>query len=426
MDRSVKAVVKPKMDMKTFQWMLQPLLILVGVVLIIIGFLTVFDILPTDEPSTSVSLQKQLEETPYTQTVAFPIQSIPRNQQYLVNFSPITGYLAGYIGPEKGGVFNPTMYLTTAFKAGIRSFVLPISTYNDNNKTPESGWPYSGNPAVVCRDESGTIISTNGMSVRQFVEAILQNRGVHSYYEQEPIYLFLEEVTNYVPDKVKDENNYVSFMNKIAADLSALDSTNLRILRFDDFGELGSLIGGERERELLTMIPVEHFYNKIIISTNFNTRLVHKSAYKNHPKTLHEYVNFIYKPMSDTNTTNNASKNISMNDIRGSQINWLAASQATLYIAENPSPLSIPDASSVSRALSQGIQIIPIPFLFNKLTDTKEVFALWKATSALVKPVGNAQDNLFTKPEPIVPSQPNEKMNARVSPQHQPGQLVIS
>lgn len=58
---------------------------------------------------------------------------------------------------------------------------------------------------------------------------------------------FLEEVPGYVPDHVKQEQLYVKFMSKIAAQLSALDR-GARIIQLDGFGQLGSLVGGERER----------------------------------------------------------------------------------------------------------------------------------------------------------------------------------
>jgi hypothetical protein len=324
----------------------------------------------------------------------------------------------------KEGSFDPNLYLSSAFKAGIRSFVLPISTYNDNNKTPDSGWPYSGEPAVVCRDASGTIISNNGMSIRDFANGIIQNRGVNSYYANDPIYLHLEEVPEYVPDPVKDERRYVIFMSKIASQLSALDG--IRITSMPTFGQLGSLVGGERERELLTLIPVTSFFGRIIITTNFKTRLSFKGAYNNIPgPTLHEYVNFIYKPFtSGDSSSNHASKSVSITDLSGSQLNWPSITQTTTLLAQAKG-LDIPDISLVSTALRQGIQIIPLPFFYQKVSDTKALYDLWKGASALVKPVPSPDENLFTRPDPVVPAKPSEMLNARVSPDQQPGQVNV-
>jgi hypothetical protein len=422
----VQATTKATMNMATFAWMITPILIIAGIALIVIGVLVQVGIIPTNKPSSLTTFQTKLGATPYQQGVAYPVNLLASNQQYLVNFSPLTGYLAGYIGPVDKGMFNPTVYLTAAFNAGIRSFVLPISTYPDNNKTPDSGWPYAGEPAVVCRDTNGIIISNNGMSVRDFVNALLQTRGVNSYYASEPIFLFLEEVSDYVPDPVKQEKQYVTFMSKIASQLSALDN-GARIIQFDGYGQLGSLVGGEREKELLTLIPVQYYFNRVVIFTNFKTRLATKSAYAGMPKSLHEYANFIYKPNTEASTSSNqASKSISLTDISGSQINWPNSTQSSLFIAQTSTPLTIPDTSLVNTALSQGVQVIPLPFFFHDPAETKALFNLWKGSSSIIKPVNDAQANLFTRPDPVVPAQPNQTMNARVSPNAQPGQVVIS
>jgi hypothetical protein len=424
--RSVQASTKSTMDTPTLAWMLTPILLVLGIGLIVIGFLIIFGVIPTNTPSNVNLFNAQLDSSPYNQTTGYQTNAVRANQQYLVNYSPLTGYLAGYIGPIKGGSFDANLYLSAAFKAGIRSFVLPISTYNDNNKTPDRGWPYSGNPAIVCRDISGTIISSNGMSIRDFVQGILQNRGVNSFYANEPIYLFLEEVPGYVPDRIKEERAYVSLMNKMANELSILDNTGMRIIQLDGFGQLGTLVGGEKERELLTSIPVQNFYNKIIIFTNFNTRLASKSAYTNVGKTLHEYANFIYTSNTSTSiNANQASKSILIKDLSGSQVNWLNASQANLYIAETPYNIGVPSTSDVNTALAQGVQIVPIPFLFNSPANTRTLYSLWKGASAIVKPVPSPDQNLFTRPDPVVPAQPSQVMNARVSPNQQPGQILI-
>jgi hypothetical protein len=423
----VQSVTKEKGSMAGLMSVVTPILIILGVILIIIGILIQVGIIKQKKPSKSNTLQSDLAVTPYNQSLSYPVNSLPSNQQYLVNFSPLTGYMAGYIGPIKGGTFNPNVYLTAAFHAGIRSFVLPISQYIDNNKTPDNGFPYSGHPSVVCRDASGTIISTNGMSVIDFINALLQTRGVNSYYANEPIFLFLEEVPGSIPDPVKEENKYVRLMNKIADDLSPLDSNNSRVIQMDGFGHLGSLVGGEREKELATLIPAANYFGKILIFTNFKTHLSNKPAYQKLPqKKLHEYVNFVYKSGADaTIRANQAAKSISITDVNGSQVNWVNATQSTFYIAESPTPLEVPDVKLINTALTQGIQFIPIPFFFQPPAATKAIFDLWKGGSARVKPVSDPEYNLFTRPDPIVPAQPSQTMNARVSPDAQPGQVFI-
>lgn len=439
--RTVMVATDNNANMSTLLWVITPILILIGLVLITIGILMQLNIIK--KASTPRIQQINQDITSYgaagksqgfagskffTQSMSFPTQTLPENKQYLVNFSPLTAYLAGYIGPVNGGTFDPDSYLSLAFGAGIRSFVLPISTYIDNNKTPENGWPLSGDPAIVCRDASGTIISTNGMSIRQFVSSLLSKKSTNSYYGDEPVFLYIQEVPGYIPDSAKDEVNYVKLMRKIAQELSGLD--HIRIINLDSFGYLGSLVGGERETELLTTIPVSNYNGKVIIFTNFQTSLFNKPAYVNKGKTLHEYANFIYKPntvaTSGSLSTGNSSKSIALEDISGSQVNWQRASQTAWYIATPQNPLSVPNATVVKNALSQGIQCIPIPFIFNDMKDAGPSYNLWKGSSALVKPVNDPDANLFTKQPPIVPAQPSQAMNARVTPSQQPGQLNVS
>jgi hypothetical protein len=430
----LKASTFPTINMSSFLQILTPVLLLAGVALIVVGVLIQVGIIKTSVPSRVTQLKNS--NPVFTQKSAFPIQALQPNQQYLVNYSPITAYLAGYIGAPNGGVqggsFDPQTYLSLAFAAGIRSFVLPISSYVDNNKTPDNGFPYAGEPAVVCRDLSGTIISSNGMSIGDFINALLVKKGENSYYAHEPIFLFLEEQTGHVPDPVKEENKYVAFMSKIAEGLSGLDAGNMRVVQLDNFGNLGSLVGGEREQELLTLVPVSDFKNKVIIFTNFQTSLANKPAYtKLNKKSLHEYSNFIYSPYATASnttqiSTNKACKSVSLTDVSGSTVNWLRTTQTSFFIANNPTPLQLPDPSVVTQALSQGIQCVPIPFFFNDNNLTNPLYTIFKGSSAAVKPVKDPDSNLFTKQPPIVPAKPSQTMNARVSPTSQPGQVNVA
>ena len=59
------------------------------------------------------------------------------------------------------------------------------------------------------------------------------------------------------------------------------------------------------------------------------------------------------------------------------------------------------------------------------MKEAGPVYNLWKGSSALIKPVSDPDANLFTKQAPIVPAQPSQVMNARVTPSQQPGQINV-
>lgn len=164
----------------------------------------------------------------FTQTSTPPI--LPKNKSFLVNICPLTGYLGGYLGPPEK-LMDANFYLQTAFKAGIRSFVIPISTYINISKVPPD-WPYSGEPALVCRDSTGIIISENGITLDEFVSFLIQNKSV-SGFGSEPIFLFLEDT---ISDVDRKRINYVSFMKKIAKSLSPLDP--YRLINIGSYGSV--------------------------------------------------------------------------------------------------------------------------------------------------------------------------------------------
>jgi hypothetical protein len=87
-------------------------------------------------------------------------------------------------------------------------------------------------------------------------------------------------------------------------------------------------------------------------------------------------------------------------------------------------PATPPNADLIASGLAVGIQIIPLP-LFEKSSDSAALAGWiqpWKGGGWYLKP----EDARYTKPAPIVPATPSQKMNARVTPTAQPGQVVIS
>jgi len=350
------------------------------------------------------------------------INSLAAPEQYLVNLCPLTASIGGYIGPMINGVFNPEFYVRKALRAGIRSFVLPISTYHDDNKKPPN-WPYSGKPAIVCRDINGKIASLNGMTILKFCQTLVQYMNENSNQDGEPILLYLDATAGYIPDPVKDEKAYVQMTSDIASELAPLDKNRLMLL-----GSYGSAVGAEHQGEILTQIPLTELKGKIIIFTNFDINVATKKAYASIKPVLYHYANFIYKPVTAANigttTVGQAqpgARSVKLGDISGSTVNWTDQARITWYITASDPLTLLPNAGQVEKATMTGIQAIPIPFFALDTAETDPIWTTWKGYAWRLK----AEGARYSKPAPIVPSSPNTTLNARVDPSLQPGQLLV-
>jgi len=331
----------------------------------------------------------------FTQTASAP--TLPPNQSFLVNICPLTGYLGGYLGPPEH-LMDANYYLTMAFQAGVRSFVLPVSTYINRSKEPPN-WPYSGEPALVCRDSSDIIISENGLTITSFINALIKNKSI-SGFGSDPIFLFIEDA---ISDIDRKKINYVSFMKKIASALSPLDP-----YRLTTAGSYGSVVGGLQQKKLLTEIPLSTFTNKILIFTNFDTS-------QDGDLSLGSYANFIYSK-DDTLPV----RTIGLENLVGSTVNYITNSRINWYIAKSKG-LSAPSVSTVQLGLENGMQCIPIPLLSTPMENIKDIWSLWKGASYRLKP----EKARYTQPDPVVPSRPSEKLNASIQGQP-PGNLVVN
>ena len=346
------------------------------------------------------------------------INKLAPGERYLVNLCPLTASLGGYIGGDmEKGVFYSDFYLQKALRAGIRSFVLPICTYMDDNKMPPN-WPMSGDPAIVARDTTGKIISLNAISVKQFCTDLIRFNG-QIRNADEPLMLHIIEDTGYLPDAVRDEAKYAKVLSKLGSDLSAIPYS----MRLTNIGGYGSAVGSQNEANILTQVPLNELQGKVIIFTNFKTTISQKSAYASREASLHEYTNFTIRPVIAQNAglaVGSGSRSLRLADISGSSIAWTDQAR-TIYHTTMGYNLAVPNAGLVDNAIRTGIQVVPVPFYCDDLKQTKPIWDLWKGYSWRIK----EPEARYLKPDPVVPAKPSAKMNARVSPDLQPGQAVV-
>ena len=350
------------------------------------------------------------------------IKGLEEGERYLVNLCPLTASLGGYIGSAEPGAFYSEIYVQHALRAGIRSFVLPISTYLDDNKYPPN-WPLSGDPAIVCRDSNGKIISLNGLSVKKFCSDLMTYMSENSMQANEPIILYIQETEEYIPDKIGQEEKYVKFMSKIARELDVIPVER----RLTTLGGYGSGVGSANESVILTQIPLSNLKGKFIIMTNFDTKAGLKTAYKNITPLLDNYVNFTVKPVVAANAglnvnTANSSRSLRLADVKTTKINWADQARTVWHMTTLDNPLATPPADTLDLAVKSGIQMIPVPFFMtNKVDELKPIWDTWKGYAWRLK-VPSAR---YLKPAPVVPQPAKAQMNARVDSSLQPGQVAF-
>jgi hypothetical protein len=348
------------------------------------------------------------------------IKQLAPNEQYLVNLCPLTANLGGYIGgleKDGPGVFYSDFYIQNALRAGIRSFVLPVSVYVDDNKTPPN-WPYSGDPAVVARDQSGKIISLNATSVKQICSDIIRFNSLNPTQSDEPILIFILEDKGHLPDSVKEENKYAKILSSLGNELNVIPES----MRLTNLGSYGSGVGSENESTILTQIPLTQLKSKIIIFTDFQTKIGLKPVYSNNNPTLHNFVNFTIKPIIAQNAglnVGNGARSLNLVDISGSSVDWKDQTRTVYHMASAAYNLTIPEANTVDGAVKAGVQVTPIPFFTETVESVKPIWEQWKGYAWRVK------EDRYVKPDEVVPAKPSAKMNARVSVDKQPGQMVV-
>jgi hypothetical protein len=366
------------------------------------------------ENDTELIAQKSLYST--------LINSLEPAERYLVNLCPLTASLGGYIGVGEPGVFYSEIYVQRALRAGIRSFVLPISTYIDDNKSPPN-WPLSGEPAIVCRDANGKIISKNGLSIKNLCNHLMSYMAENSSQADEPIILYIHETDGYVPDRIMDEQKYVKLLSKIAKELDTIPVNR----RLTNLGGYGSGVGSSNESAILTQIPLTDLKNKFIVITNFDTKLALKTAYTGITPTLDSYTNFTVKPVVAANaglnvSAGNNTRSLKLADVKSTRVNWGDQARTVWHMTTQDNPLVTPVAADVNAATLAGIQMIPVPFyMTNAIAEVKPIWDTWQGYAWRLKPSAAR----YLKPAPVVPQAPSAKMNARVDSSLQPGQLAV-
>ena len=433
--------------------------VMIGLVLVLIFFIVVFSLIVQESATPPrvydelvkaaiIRRQKDMSSigginsfyTSMTQTSS-PVHLHP-NERYLVNICPLTASVGGYLGPLHDGVFEPSTFIERALNAGIRSFVLPISVYYDDNKI-QPNWPLSGTPAIVYRNPQGTILSLNGLKLLTFCQILVEKKSINIAQANEPILLFLHAVKDELPT---NEPAYVKFTSLIAEGLKPIDNYRLQTAQ-----GYGSMTGGNAQDKILTQVPLTELANKILVFTNFDITPGNNKAYNNIRPTLAEYTNFVYSPLTSKESLNRLCKSVHIADVKPNftteyRISWLSTLEDHLETIHKP--------EDVNRAIVTGVQCIPLPFLSAHVpppidpntkqpgpdrSDLMEIYKQWGGFAFRVRQgervrkedsvesfVNETPKNArYSSPDPVVPMKPATTLNARVDDNAAPGMLIV-
>lgn len=331
------------------------------------------------------------------------IATVPKNQQILANFSILTAYNPGYIGPYRDGVYSEIIGTNTALDLGARSFFLTIDS--------DSTWK----PYLVQRTTTGVRINLDSFKmdgqkpVAQFggdpaqVLQTLANNAFRNTNDPLLIYLYFERT----PDLVSKEKEYVAFLSKIAKMLLPFREFHLRTTERGDYTR-------QRSADTLLLAPIEMYMKKVLIFTNVDTTVFRKAAYaENEDLDFWSHMQFYSNntigstsPIKDSNLIRGYLDNISyyVNTPTNKYTDVVSNTKINYNVAlSKEQTVSLDNAKLMLEKL--GVQSIPV----NIFEPTnKPVVDLYKGTSFLVKP----EAIRFTIPEPIKIAAQNPKMNS--------------
>lgn len=187
------------------------------------------------------------------------VHPISQEEVTLVNLQPLAIKDTGFLGPYPMGKYDPEAVVSHTLKAGFRFLTLQID-YMDSNKT---GYGLKNEPILLIRDSNGSLLSGNSGDISKVATTIANTafRPEIPDYER-PIMLYLH--INRAPNKVRNLEDYLTFLSKIARALNPLAPTHLAL------NPLGNFTRQKMESTLLTT-PIHSLEGNTIILCNADT-----------------------------------------------------------------------------------------------------------------------------------------------------------
>jgi hypothetical protein len=297
-----------------------------------------------------------------------PSKSVDPAAATMTNLQPLTISQAGYLGPPRGGRFDPETAIVQALRAGFRSFVLQID-YLDTAKG--AGFAPAGQPTLVYNGPNGALLSANTGSIEKVAETIAKLAYRPDVPNSNtPVILYLHVLR--APSAVRSPDSYLKYLSQIAKGLAPLAPTHLGLT------PLGTFHRQKRESDLLNL-PLTSLEGKTIILSNADTsmfRAPRQTAGKRYDpaEDLDYWVNMrVYLDNEDQligvsrladSDVKVAAVVVRLNDLMP-QVNARADAFALKgkrrFVIAMPNPLENPTPKELSRAINEfGVNMVPL------------------------------------------------------------------
>ena len=297
----------------------------------------------------------------------------------LLHLQPMTIKQAGFLGPLPYGAFDITNATGQALRSGFRSFTLQID-FLDRKRDPTK-YADVGMPTLLYRGDDGSLISSNSGSIGEVAKTIaaLAFRPEVPNYTQ-PIVLYLHILR--APSRVKQEDEYLSFLSKIAQQLNPLAPNHLGMSPLGVFHR-------QKNEEALINTPLSSFEGNVIVLCNADTTPFRSSSLStNYPPAndldywvnMRVYLNSEFDVFGLAQTPPATVKPnaivvgfgalLAMSTQRSDTFTSKAKNQ---FVIAMPSALSNPTYKDLNAGLALGVNMIPLDIFSDKLENVKNL-----------------------------------------------------
>lgn len=340
-----------------------------------------------------------------------------RNNWVLFNFAPLTVVDAGYLGPGVDGVYDAKA-IRKALDLGFRAFSFNIDYYSGQPKD-QNLFVGPGEPCLLHRDDQGVIRSRNCGRIDEMMTALVQQAFSSSLPTSSDPLIVILDFKN-VPDRVKNQADYISFLKRVSEKIQPLAPTFL-----DRLGE--TPFAGMANPALLFTQNFQALQGKTIVLTNVNTDVFTQDVTRNTPiaQNLRHWIHSqIFSLSSD------ALPNDQVTEIQPKGSLMSCGSQQAFYFLNTPpdkirdaqlktnnvyTVISPPDANKnhtledIETLMNKyGVQILPFN-LFVTPQETEAYFKYWGAYSWRLKP--KELQYVVVRAEPPKPISPRANAN---------------
>jgi len=318
------------------------------------------------------SLPTPMKAAATSDTIAAPLNAAAsrakegfRTDTLFVNTQPASIATAGLVSATS---FDAQTAVTNALKSGFRALTLQI----DHMDSSKAGFPDPGVPILIKRTD-GALVSTNYAEISDVAKAIAAAAFRSDVPNNtEPVIVYLHIVR--APSPVSESEKYKSYLTAIATALQPIAPFHLGIT------PLGNFTRQLQESNLLET-PLSALEGKVIVLCNIDTSIFKGDTSLTKPANdLDYWVNMRVQEGGVASTVN-------LTDILA-----LSQSESDAFALKGKNRFVIamsttnPSVSELTRAVSLGINMVPIDIFVETPENAKSLFNVYGYQSWKAKP----------------------------------------